>query len=279
MVDTGCLCFAVIDEALVRTKNLFSHLVTPRQLKLADNGQTATITRAARFKLDIDGRVEYVWRYVMPRLAYPIILGKPWLERNNVVYSAGEKVLQIGTGGNILIVKASGWSKKVTSPELQDRLGCVSLDRDDRVTWAEFSKLCARTAEVSMSPVRDLVGAVSMHQLTKALEVKNIATREEVRASLPEEVRKYTELFLEDEIDDMDPLPPFRPGVDTQVRLMKDEQGKLKEVPWGPLYGMSREELLVLRKTLTELLDKNWIRASSSPGGAPVLFVKKPNGG
>ncbi|KAI0996776.1 hypothetical protein K3495_g11407 [Podosphaera aphanis] len=42
---------------------------------------------------------------------------------------------------------------------------------------------------------------------------------------------------------------------------------------------MSRDELLVLGKTLTDLLDKNYIRASSSPAGAPVLFVKKPGGG
>lgn len=42
---------------------------------------------------------------------------------------------------------------------------------------------------------------------------------------------------------------------------------------------MSREELLVLRKTLTELLGKGYIRASSSPAGAPVLFVHKPGGG
>ena len=42
---------------------------------------------------------------------------------------------------------------------------------------------------------------------------------------------------------------------------------------------MSRGELLVLRKTLTELLDKNFIRASSSPAAAPVLFAKKPGGG
>ena len=42
---------------------------------------------------------------------------------------------------------------------------------------------------------------------------------------------------------------------------------------------MSRDELLCLRKEITELLDRNWIRASSSPGGAPVLFVKKPGGG
>ncbi|KAI1002903.1 hypothetical protein K3495_g5301 [Podosphaera aphanis] len=42
---------------------------------------------------------------------------------------------------------------------------------------------------------------------------------------------------------------------------------------------MSRDELLVLRKTPTDLLDKGWIRASNSPGSAPVLFVKKPGGG
>ncbi|KAM4060563.1 reverse transcriptase (RNA-dependent DNA polymerase) [Hirsutella rhossiliensis] len=42
---------------------------------------------------------------------------------------------------------------------------------------------------------------------------------------------------------------------------------------------MSREELLVLRKTLKDLLDRGFIRASSSAAAAPVLFVRKPNGG
>jgi len=42
---------------------------------------------------------------------------------------------------------------------------------------------------------------------------------------------------------------------------------------------MSKEELLVLRKTLTELLDKGYIRASNSSAAAPVLFAKKPGGG
>ena len=42
---------------------------------------------------------------------------------------------------------------------------------------------------------------------------------------------------------------------------------------------MSRDELLVLRKTLTELLDKGFIRASSSPVGALVLFARKLEGG
>jgi hypothetical protein len=42
---------------------------------------------------------------------------------------------------------------------------------------------------------------------------------------------------------------------------------------------MSRDELLVLRKTLTSLLDKGFIRVSSSPTLALVLFVKKPSRG
>ena len=41
---------------------------------------------------------------------------------------------------------------------------------------------------------------------------------------------------------------------------------------------MTRDKLLVLRKTLNELLDKGSIRASSSLIEAPVLFVKKKKG-
>ena len=37
--------------------------------------------------------------------------------------------------------------------------------------------------------------------------------------------------------------------------------------------------LLVLRKTLSELLSKSFIRVSSSPAAAPILFAQKPGGG
>ena len=42
---------------------------------------------------------------------------------------------------------------------------------------------------------------------------------------------------------------------------------------------MSKDQLLVLRKTLTELLDNGFIRVSNSPAAAPIIFVKKPGGG
>ncbi|GBG81512.1 hypothetical protein CBR_g32501 [Chara braunii] len=47
--------------------------------------------------------------------------------------------------------------------------------------------------------------------------------------------------------------------------------------PRGCIYRMSEEELSVLRAELDDLLEKGWIRPSSSPYGAPVLFVRKKN--
>ena len=42
---------------------------------------------------------------------------------------------------------------------------------------------------------------------------------------------------------------------------------------------MSRDELLILRKTLTKLLDKEFIRISNSLIAIPVLFIRKLEGG
>ncbi|GBG79332.1 hypothetical protein CBR_g29482 [Chara braunii] len=48
--------------------------------------------------------------------------------------------------------------------------------------------------------------------------------------------------------------------------------------PKGAVYRMSPRELEELRKQLDELLEKGWIRPSSSPFGAPGLFVPKKEG-
>jgi hypothetical protein len=42
---------------------------------------------------------------------------------------------------------------------------------------------------------------------------------------------------------------------------------------------MSKEELLVLRRSLDDLLQKGYIRATNSEVAAPVLFIRKPGGG
>jgi hypothetical protein len=68
-------------------------------------------------------------------------------------------------------------------------------------------------------------------------------------------------------------LPSHRP-YDYKIRLVDG-----KTPPFGPLYPMSREELIALKKWLEENLKKGFIQPSSSPAASPVLFVKKPGGG
>lgn len=69
-------------------------------------------------------------------------------------------------------------------------------------------------------------------------------------------------------------------AIDHKIDIEADPlTGREATVPWGPLYPMTRDELLVLCKTLTELLDKGFIRVSISAVGGPVPFVKKPGGG
>lgn len=112
-----------------------------------------------------------------------------------------------------------------------------------------------------------------MSDIEKALEVKPPV---DPRQLLPQHYHEFIEVF---EPANATKIPPSRPGIDHEILLEKDANGHEKAVPWGPLYSMSREELLVLRKTLTELLDKNFIRVSKSPAGAQVPFAKKLGGG
>ena len=48
---------------------------------------------------------------------------------------------------------------------------------------------------------------------------------------------------------------------------------------FGPLYRISQNELQVLQKYLDKHLDKGFIKVSSLPIAAPVIFIKKPGGG
>lgn len=77
MIDTGCFCFSVFDESLVRKHNFYCVEISPRPLRLANGKIGATITHIANINMDLNGHSENIWGYVMPKLAYPIILGKP----------------------------------------------------------------------------------------------------------------------------------------------------------------------------------------------------------
>ena len=118
-----------------------------------------------------------------------------------------------------------------------------------------------------------LIFVVLLADIEKVLKPKIVT---DLKKILPKCYWKFLYVF-DKKVSDM--LPPFRLRIDYQILLDKNDEGREKIVPWLLLRNMLREELLVLRKTLTELLDKNFIRVSGSSAAVPILFVKKPGGG
>ncbi|GKD95866.1 hypothetical protein Tco_1379763, partial [Tanacetum coccineum] len=81
-------------------------------------------------------------------------------------------------------------------------------------------------------------------------------------------VRDFLEVFSED----LPGLPPTRP-VEFQIDLILG----VAPVARAP-YQLEPSEMKELSEQLQELSDKGFIRPSSSPWGAPILFVKKKDG-
>lgn len=216
-------------------------------------------------KFDLDGMQSNIYGYVIEGLAHDLILGEPWMRLNDVLYRAKDRSLFLGQEKHR--VRTYGFaSPKLDIAMIRYTELAAHLKKSEHLHLNMRNEDCSR------------LYAASLYDINKMLSPKKQFSDEEIRQKLPHPLHKYISAFKADKNDKSD-LPPHRPGVDISIELEKDEQGRTKDLPKGPLYGMSRDELLCLRKEITELLDRNWIRASSSPGGAPVLFVKKPGGG
>jgi hypothetical protein len=250
LIDSGCLCYALISKRFASRHHL-ERFQIPARLIEGVNGKLSKINEVARFSFRLHGYKENAYAYVigMPE-GEDVILGKGWMDHRDVSIAPAKKSLYIHSKG-IRVRTREG-----TLP------GGVQ-----QVSAAVFAGLVQREKK---APNSIRVFAASIADINKALRPKE---KVDVRALLPEQYKEFYDLFNPKEAEK---LPPHRgPGVDHKIELdPKDSQP-----PWGPLYSMSKGELLVLRKELTSLLDKGFIRVSSSPAAAPVLFARKPGGG
>ena len=82
--------------------------------------------------------------------------------------------------------------------------------------------------------------AVTLADIEKALKPRK---KSDPKEKLPPQYHKFLEAFSRQKADQ---LPLYCPGVDHAIEILKDDQGRERELPWGPLYNISREELIVL---------------------------------
>ncbi|CAJ2651960.1 unnamed protein product [Trifolium pratense] len=217
--------------------------------------------------VEIRGYSQTIYFYVVPMLEHPVILGEPWMRHNKAYPIPHLNIIRHEISGNDIPVLGS----EIDTPIVQE-IRSASL-----VTSLEFMSIINRLQ--NKMNVSTNIFKVSINDIDKALlklSKQDHRSDNELRKLVPEQFHDLIDLWR---FDKASKLPPNRPGIDHRIEIKADSKGNKLNIPFGPLYNMSREELLVLRKTLNDLLDKGYIRASKSEAGAPVLFVRKPGGG
>lgn len=260
-VDCGCLTYAMMSEAFARKTRLPRIPITPRDLAQVNITVKGAIKSVTFADIDIDGyRKRRVFFFVIPNQDDDVILGKTWMEEEDVTLQPAKGLLHIGSQDH--------WVKE-RDPDKKERTELRGM------MASVFAGLVrqARRRKRERKDDKLHVFAASLKDIEKALAPTK---KTNPREKLPAHYHEFLSVFDRAKADQ---LPPNRSGIDHHIPLQTDEDGNEKDPPFGPLYGMSREELIVLRRTLTELLDKGFIRASSSSASAPVLFVRKPGGG
>ena len=255
LADTGCNVMGAINSRYAQLNKIQRIPILPRTINAYDDKPREKVTLAVKSEINIGGVSSTIWMYEIKKMDYDVILGLPWMERIGAVIDAEARSLTF-KHHNITIAAKSP----------QGNIHPISA--------ATFKLWHNRSKKTPHDQPKPEIFSVSMADIEKALKPK---VHSDPRTKLPGEYWKYLPLFNHEEAQK---LPPLRgEGIDHTIELVPDENGKLPTVPFGPLYSMSREELMVLRKTLNDLLDKGFIRVSNSPVAAPVLFVKKPGGG
>ncbi|GJR11765.1 putative reverse transcriptase domain-containing protein [Tanacetum coccineum] len=169
--------------------------------------------------------------------SFDVIIGMDWLSMYHAIIAYAEKIVRIPWGSETLIVHGDG-----SNQGNETRLNIIS---------------CTKTQKYLLKGHHVFLA----HVTTKEIEDKSGEKQlEDVQI-----VRDFPEVFPEE----LSGLPPTR-----QVEFQIDLIPSVAPVARAP-YLLAPSKMKEFLEQLQELSDKGFIRPSSSPWGAPVLFIKK----
>ncbi|GKA70570.1 putative reverse transcriptase domain-containing protein [Tanacetum coccineum] len=176
--------------------------------------------------------------YAVELGSFDVIIGMDWLAKYHALIVCDEKVVRIPYGDEVLIIRGDN---------------CDSGSKLNIISCTRTQKYIEKGCQVYLAQVT-----------SKKADDKS----EEKRLEDVPIVREFPEVFPED----LPGLPPAR-----QVEFQIDLVPGAAPVARAP-YRLAPAEMQELSTQLQELSDRGFIRPSSSPWGAPVLFVKKKDG-
>src|ERR1700712_5321146 len=115
----------------------------------------------------------------------------------------------------------------------------------------------------------DLDDTILFNSEARLIGFVSTAMDQDPLSQVPAEFRRFLGIMGKEAADAL----PAHTDYDHRIDLKEGEKP-----PWGPIYPLSEVELATLREWLSDMMRTGKIRRSSSPAGAPILFVPKPHG-
>lgn len=223
--------------------------------EFADGSERPLEETAEAVHLKIGTHQEHVLCAVCPLARNDLILGKQWHGHN--------KVRKVPETNEVTIERAETFVADDTPPESQTE----AKPKVELISKKRLAK-CIRKGEKCY--------AVLLRHITYESDVKSklplssIEVGQNRHSKIQDVLEEFKDVFPDDLPDG---LPPQRES-DFHIELTSDATPQKKGI-----YRLSDSELQEMRRQLAELLRKGHIRPSKSPWGAPVLFVRKKDGG
>ncbi len=243
LVDSGATHNFVSSNFITEHDVQTAPKVSPDQVSMA-NGTTGTsVQLLPRARLQIGTYTDTANFHVTDLDGYDVVLGMQWLTARNPTIHWLKRQLTLSAGGQ----------RHVLLPASPDTWHVEAAASHLLMSSAQMVQHLQHGASAYVASLKSLISDTpgpAQHDFSQVLQQYD------------------SSVFL----DDLPGMPPAR-AVDHQIDT---EPGK--PAPHLPLRRMSDAELAELKKQLQELLEKGFIRPSSSQYGAPILFVKKKDG-
>ena len=251
-IDSGAEADFISEEMVRKLGVSTAALPVTAQVRLANGGQLDLSQATGNLRLLLGGWRDRVTLHVLPLQGHEVILGRPWLKRVNPSINWATGVMTVKRGSKV----------KELLPMVSNTVG--GNQRHVRLLSAVQLKRAIRKQEqLGLAVVTPTAAEDEVGEHPPQASAKDI----------PAEIRCVLHDFADVFPEKLPPgLPPKR-GVDHRIELVENSQP-----PVNRTYKMSPAELDELKKQLEELTEAGAIEPSSSPYGAPILFVSKKDG-
>lgn len=206
------------------------------------NGSTISSSQLIRAPLRIGTYFGHVQAYSLKLSdSFDIVLGMPWLKTHRANIKCDERLVEITHRGQHTTLRAP-----FVDPGDPTCGGLTVSALQLQKAWKQGGELFA------------------LH----LLQSPNTSDSQPIPSPVQSLISEFSDIFEE--------LPS---GLPPEREVQHDIPLKPGAVPTArPVYRMSESELQELKSQLDELLQKGFIQPSTSPYGAPILFVKKKDG-